>query len=93
MHLAFEDVKIDDLLKTPRWLKAHGITPLSFYGAKRDRMDASRCNLLTRSRWPLDRVSEGDTLDYKLRDIETCLVIDMSNVLSAITAQNSTIYS
>ncbi len=34
LHLAFEVVKIDDLLKTPKWLKVHGITPLSFYGVE-----------------------------------------------------------
>jgi lactoylglutathione lyase len=34
LHLAFEVVKIDDLLKTPKWLKAHGVTPLSFYGVE-----------------------------------------------------------
>lgn len=32
LHVAFEVAKMDDLLKTPKWLKAHGITPLSFYG-------------------------------------------------------------
>ena len=32
LHVAFEVAKMEDLLKTPKWLKAHGITPLSFYG-------------------------------------------------------------
>jgi lactoylglutathione lyase len=31
LHVAFEVAKMDYLLKTPKWLKALGITPLSFY--------------------------------------------------------------
>ena len=33
LHVAFE-VTINDLLHAPKWLKAKGITPLSFFGVE-----------------------------------------------------------
>ena len=64
LHVAFEVAKMDDPLKTSKWLKAHGITPLSFYGIESEEPSVigwtPACRyLLPRSRWPPDRVSDN----------------------------------
>jgi lactoylglutathione lyase len=38
LHIAF-DMAIEDVLAAPEWLRAQGVTPLSFFGAETDEPD------------------------------------------------------